>query len=254
VLQLLGFAGLLVCLALAIGLLLGRSFVSVAIGNVFTTVDTTIADGLASIDDATTRLSEGTGRLDELVGELGPLPATSPIPAAVAARVAGAVDSLGPARDRFADARNQARTALRILEATGRTVPEVAVPPGVATALDAADERLTRIDSALSGMRSSARATAGDVAAAATSLRDAVTSATDTARTLRGEVDGLRLRLVDVNVTIDRVLWLGTGALLAIVGYVALLNAIIVWLARRRPKAAPAVAVDPGAVGPNPGP
>jgi hypothetical protein len=132
-------------------------------------------------------------------------------------------------------------------------VPPVAVPPGVATALDAADERLTRIDSALSDMRSSARATAGDVAAAATTLRDAVTSATDTARTLRSEIDGLRLRIVDVNVTIDRVLWLGTGALLAIVGYVALLNAIIVWLARRRPKAAPPLAVA-AAAEPSPGP
>ena len=52
-------------------------------------------------------------------------------------------------------------------------------------------------------------------------------------------MDDLRVRIADVHVSVDRVLWLGTGALLAIVGYVALLNILIVWLARRRPNAAP---------------
>ena len=52
-LQLLGFAGLAVCIALAIGLLIGRSWVGVAVGDVFIAADTSISNGLASIDDAT---------------------------------------------------------------------------------------------------------------------------------------------------------------------------------------------------------
>jgi hypothetical protein len=38
------------------------------------------------------------------------------------------------------------------------------------------------------------------------------------------------------------VLWIGAGALLLVVGYVALLNVLLIWLARRARRAA----ADPG--------
>jgi hypothetical protein len=243
-LQLIGFAGLLVCIALAIAILLGRTWIGVAVGNGFTTVDTTIADGLASIDDATARLGAGVGTLDELLGQIGSLPASSAVPAAVAARVSQVVDAYTPARDRYVEARAKARAALSYLDSMGRVVPGVEVPTGVTTALAAADDRLVSIDTALVGLRGAARGTAGDVAAAATGLRDGIATAVDAARSLRSSVDDLRLRIADVHTTVDRVLWLGAGALLVVVGYVGLLNALITWLARRRPKAV----VDAGVV------
>jgi hypothetical protein len=233
VVQLLGFAGLLVCIVLAIGILLGRTWIGIAVGDGFSTVDTTISEGLASIDDATTRLSEGGETLDALVAQLGPLPATSPIPAAVAARITEVVDAAAPARDRYVEARSQAEAAVRYLELAGRVAPDVEIPTGVSTALATADERLAGIDTALVTLRSAARATAGDVAAAATAMREAVTRAVDAGTSLRAEVDRLRTRIGDVHASIDRVLWLGAGALLAIVGYVALLNLLVIWLARR---------------------
>ena len=236
ILQVIGFAGLLVCIVLAITILLGRAWVGVAVGDAFTTVDTTIADGTASIDDATARLGAGVGMLDELLGQIGTLPASSAVPAAVAARVSQVVDAYTPARDRYVEARTKARAALDYLEMFGRVTPGVEIPSGVSTALTAADERLVAIDTALVGLRGAARGTAGDVASAATSLRDGIATATDAARNLRTAVDGLRLRIVDVHAGIDRVLWIGAGAVLAIVGYVALLNVIIIWLARRRPR------------------
>jgi hypothetical protein len=254
VLQVLGFAGLLVSIALAIAILLGRTWVAVAVGDVFTTADTTIANGLASVDEARSRLTTGAGTLEQLVTDVGRLPATATIPAAVAARVSQAVESYAPARDRYVEARSQAQAALRYLETASRVVPGVQIPSGLSTALAGADERLVRLDSALTALRGAARATAGDVAAAATTLRDAVTAAADSASNLRTQVEDLRVRLTEVHSGVDGVIWLGTGALLAVVGYVALLNAIIVWLARRRPKAAPAVAIEPGPVEPDPGP
>jgi hypothetical protein len=250
-LQILGFAGLIVCLALAIALLAGRSFVSVTVGDVFVTADTSISNGLASIDDARNRLTGGATSLDELVGSLGSVPATAVVPAAVAAKVSSVVDSYAPARDRFVSAREQARAALRYVEAASRFVPGITVPTGVNDALVAADDRLTRIDGALEGIRGAARATAGDLAAAATSLRDAASSAVDTARTLRTQVETLQGRLVDIHAGVDRILWLGTGALLAVVGYVALLNILIIWLARRRPRSA--TAAEPVAIEASPG-
>jgi hypothetical protein len=236
VLQLIGFAGLLVCLALAVSILVGRTWVSVAVGDAFTSADTSIETGLARIDDARARLAQGAGTLDELLTELGPLPATSPIPAAVAARVSQVVDTYAPARDRYVEARSEAQAALLYLQLARGAAPSVEIPPGVSDALSEADDRLARIDSALTGLRSAARATAGDVAAAATTLRDAVTTAAESAGTLRTAVDGLRVRIDDVHGSVDRVLWIGTAGLLAIVGYVALLNLLLVWLARRRPR------------------
>jgi hypothetical protein len=247
VLQLIGIVGLLVCVALAVAILAGRAWVGVAVGDAFTTVDTTIADGLASIDDATTRLGAGVGALDELLGQIGTLPASSPIPAAVAARVSQVLDSYTPARDRYVEARSKAQAALDYLELSGRLTPGVEVPPGVAAALATVDDRLATIDTALVGLRGAARATAGDVATAATSLREAIAAATDAGGNLRTQVDGLRLRIADVHTGIDRVLWLGAGAVLAIVGYVGLLNVIVIWLARRRPKS-PAGEVERAAI------
>jgi hypothetical protein len=243
VLQLLGFAGLLVCVVLAVGILLGRTWIGAAVGDAFMTIDTAIADSQISIDDATARLGTGAGTLDELLGQIGTLPASSPVPAAVAARVSQVVDGYAPARDRYVEARAKARAALDYLESIGRVVPAVEIPPGVAAALAAADERLASIDTALVGLRGAARGTAGDIAAAATRLRDGIATATDAARNLRSSVDGLRQRITEVHASVDRVLWLGAGGLLLVVGYVGLLNALIIWLARRRPK----VAIDEAA-------
>ena len=253
VLQLLGLAGLIVCIALVIGILAGRAWIGVAVGDGFTTVDTTISDGLASIDQATARLTDGRTALGQLLDDLGPLPSTSPIPAAVAARITQVVDAAAPARDRFVEARSQAQAAVGYLQLVARVAPDVQLPTGVNGALANANDRLARIDSALLTLRSAARATAGDVAAAATGMRDAVSSAADSATGLRTEVDGLRTRVADVHTSVDRVLWIGAGALLLIVGYVALLNVLVIWLARRG-RRAPAVERDPAVLEGTPGP
>jgi hypothetical protein len=239
-LQLLGFTGSAVCLVLAVGILLGRSWVSVAVGDAFVTADSSIADGLLSIDDAAASLAAGTAALDEVLGDLGLLASTAPIPDAVAERISTIADAYAPARDRYVAAREQAAAALRYVQLAARVVPDVELPTGLADALRTADARLTGIDAALAGLRKTARSTVGEAAAAATGLRDAISAAADSARTIRAEADDLRGRITAVNARVDRVLWIGTGGLLLAVGYVLLLNAVIVWVARRRPRIAPA--------------
>lgn len=238
VLQLLGLAGLIVCIGLAIAILAGRAWIGVAVGDGFATVDTTISDGLASIDEAKARLTDGGGALGQLIDDLGPLPSNSPIPAAVAARITQVVDAAAPARDRFVEARSQAQAALGYLQLVTRVAPNVELPTGISGALAKADDRLTQIDDSLATLRSAARATAGDVAAAATRMRDAVSNAGEAATGLRTEVERLQTRIADVHSSVDRVLWIGAGALLLVVGYVALLNVLLIWLARRARRAA----------------
>ncbi|HET9084769.1 MAG TPA: hypothetical protein VFN41_10250 [Candidatus Limnocylindrales bacterium] len=242
VLQLLGLAGLIVCIGLAIAILAGRAWIGVAVGDGFATVDQTITSGLASVDQAKSRLTDGRAALGQLLDDLAPVPATSQIPAAVAARITQVVDAAAPARDRFVEARSQAQAALGYLQLVTRMAPNVELPTGISAALANADDRLTQIDDSLANLRSAARSTAGDVAAAATRLRDTVSNAADTATGLRTAVEDLQTRIADVHASVDRVLWIGAGALLLVVGYVALLNVLLIWLVRRARRAA----ADPG--------
>ncbi len=253
VLQLLGLVGLVVCIGLAIAILAGRAWIGVAVGDGFATVDQTISSGLASVDEAKARLTDGRAALAQLIDDLGPLPSNSPIPAAVAARITQVVDAAAPARDRFVEARSHAQAALGYLQLVTRMAPDVELPTGVSAALTTADDRLARIDSALITLRSAARATAGDVAAAATGMRDAVSNAADAAGGLRTEVERLQARIADVHTSLDRVLWIGAGGLLLLVGYVGLLNVLVIWLARRG-RRVPAVEGSAAALEATPGP
>ena len=63
-LRLLGWAGLIICAILALGIIGGRIWVGNALGGIFVTADTAIGDGLTSFDDATARLSDGAASLD----------------------------------------------------------------------------------------------------------------------------------------------------------------------------------------------
>jgi phage shock protein A len=238
-LQILGFVGLLVCALLAGGILVGRAWASDTVGQVFVSADTAIADGLSTIDDARARLAERVAPLDEAISELSAAPAASAVPAAVAARLSSVTDGYAAARDRAVAARAQAESALRIARVASGVVPGFSVPPGVETAVIAVDDRLNQLDAAVQRLRNAALTTASEAVAAAQTLRDAVSSVTDAAGNVRTQVEGLRVTIADAHATVDRGLWVGAGGLLILIAYVALLNALIIWLVRRAPRPEP---------------
>ena len=235
-LRVLGWTGLIICAILALGILGGRIWVGNAIGGVFTTADGAIGEGLASLDDARTRLSEGAANLDAAINELAAAPAASAVSAGIAARLNDLGDRYAAVRDRYVEARAKARSALLLAGVASGVVPGFEIPPAVAPALAAIDDRLTQLDARLRGLRTAASTTASDAVAAAQGLRTAVGTASDAAQNVRAQVEGLRVTIGNVQGGIERVLWIGAGGLLLIVGYVALLNALILWLGRRVPR------------------
>ncbi len=249
-LQVLGFAGLAVCAVLAVGILFGRAWTSDRVGSVFQTADSTIGDALAAVDDAKARLQERLAPLEAVITELGAAPASSPVPAAIAARLSSAADGFAAGRDRIATARAQAQTAVRLATVASGVLPGFDIPPGIATAVAAIDDRVSQLDAALQSLRTAAQTTASEAIAAAQRLRDAVSNAADAASSVRSQVDGLRVRLIDVNGQLDTVIWIGAGGALLIIGYLALLNALIIWLARLAPR----VAAAPGSAANQPDP
>ena len=249
-LQVLGFAGLVVCAVLAIAILGGRAWTSSQVGHVFTTADQTIEEALATVDDAKARLQDRLAPLQAAITELGAAPAASLVPAAIAARLSTVADSYADGRDRIATARAQAQSAIRLATVASGVLPGFDVPPAISNAVTAIDDRVTQLDAAVQSLRTAAQTTAADAVAAAQRLRDAVTNAVDAATGVRTQVEGLRVKLVDVNGSLDAVLWISAGGALLFVAYLALLNALIVWLARRAPR----VEAVPGDTPPPPEP
>jgi len=247
-LRLLGWAGLIICAILALGIIGGRIWVGNALGGIFVTADTAIGDGLTSFDDATARLSDGAASLDAAINELASAPAASAVSAGIAAKLNEVGDRYAAVRDRYVDARERARSALRLASVASGLAPGFDVPAGVAPALAAIDDRLTQLDARLSALRTAAATTAGDAVAAAQGLRTAVGTARDAAQNVRAQVEGLRVTITNVQGGVERVLWIGAAGLLLIVGYVALLNWLIIWLGRRVPR--PEVATASAAASP----
>ena len=130
----------------------------------------------------------------------------------------------------------QGSSALLLAGVASGVVPGFESSSAVAPALAAIDDRLTQLDARLRGLRTAASTTASDAVAAAQGLRTAVGTASDAAQNVRAQVEGLRVTIGNVQGGIERVLWIGAGGLLLIVGYVALLNALILWLGRRVPR------------------
>ena len=254
VLQVFGLIGLIGSLVLGAGILLGRSWASDTVGQVFVVADTSIGEGLATYDDAAGRLNGRIDDLDALLGLVGSAPANSPVTAAIAARIASATDGYAAIRDRYVQARERAQAALRTLAIANR-IPGLEVPTDLSDSLANVDSRLTQVDAAVTALRTAASGRAGDLAAAVTAFRDRLAGVQELTQTVRDRIVALQDRVTVVHGRVDSGIWLGAGALLVVVVYVALLNLLIIWLARKRPKAvvAPAatVAAEPASAVPS---
>jgi hypothetical protein len=247
-LQTLGWIGLILSILLAFGILLGRIWVGGTIGQVFTSADVAIGIGVAGLDQASSRLNDGLATLDSTVSELASAPAGSAVPAGIAARLTDIGDRYAAIRDRYVDARAKAASAISLAQAASGLLPGVTVDGDSTPVLDAIDDKLTGLDDALRSLRTAAATRASDAVVAAQTLRGTVAGVADAATAVKARVVRVQTTLDDAQSTIERVLWIGAGGLLIIVAYLALLNGLIIWLARRArpdPVLAPATPVEP---------
>jgi hypothetical protein len=233
--QVAGIVGIVVCLLLAGVVLLGRAWLADGLDQVFAAGDAAFETGIATIDEAGARVADRTAELNDLVGALEATAADSPVPAALAARVVSLGDRYDELRERYVALRDRIRSAVRYVRLVDRLVPAVTLPAEPAAPLAELDARITALDERISSLRAPAfvAGKAQDVAVAVSGLRSRAGELVASAGTVRTAVVDMRAKVAEVGGSIDMLLWIAAGGVLFVLAYIAILNGVIVWLARR---------------------
>ena len=221
--------GLVLCLFLAIGILIGRSWLADQAAGVFDSIDTAIGRGNTVVAVTTGRLQERVADLDSLVADLSTTAATSAVPTVIAERATSIADRFNEIRDGWVQIRARIDAALETLAQVDRALPFIDLPAGPTEELAALDQRLAEINASVAQLRTGATAQVRAVVAGATGLRGAVDRVADAGTRIEAGLAEVEDRLDRAQGTVETVMWITTAVLLLLVGYVALLN----WLLLR---------------------
>lgn len=226
--RLFAWIGLALTVVLAIGILLGRGWLAGYVDDVFETVDGAVANGSTVVALTTGRLEERVADLDALVGDLGTTASTVTVPPAIAERATGIADRFSQIRDSWVAVRARIDAALGTLAQIDRALPFIELPPGPTEQLAALDQRIADIDANITALRTGATSRVGDVVAGATALRGAVDRVAEVGTRIEEGLAAVEDRLDRAHGTIDTIMWLTTALLLVLVGYVAVLNVLLI--------------------------
>jgi hypothetical protein len=226
--RLFAWIGLALTVVLAIGILLGRGWLAGYVDDVFETVDGAVANGSTAVALTTGRLEERVADLDALVGDLGTTASTVTVPPAIAERATGIADRFSQIRDGWVAVRARIDAALATLAQIDRALPFIDLPPGPTDQLAALDQRIADIDANITALRTGATSRVGDVVAGATALRGAVDRVAEVGTRIEEGLAAVEDRLDRAHGTIDTIMWLTTALLLVLVGYVAVLNVLLI--------------------------
>ena len=233
--QIAGIVGIVVCLLLATLVLLGRAWLANGLEQVFAAGDAAFETGIATIDEAGTRITDRAAELNGVAVAVAATAVDSPVPAALAARVVSLGDRYDELRERYVALRDRIRSAVRYVRLVDRLVPAITLPPEPTGPLSEFDARIVALDQRISNIRAPGLATAKaqEVEAAISGLRTRADELAASAVAVRTAVVDMRAKVADVGGSIDMLLWLATGGVLLVIAYIAILNGVIVWLARR---------------------
>ena len=177
--RLFAIIGLFACLVLAIGILIGRGWVSDQVDGVFASVDDAVARGQTVVAVTTGRLEERVADLDTILADISTVAETATVPAALAERAATIADRFSQIRDGWVAIRARIDAALETLAQVDRALPFVDLPTGPTEELAALDQRIAEIDTDIAGCARAWRRGSPTSKAAATALRGAVDRVAD---------------------------------------------------------------------------
>ncbi|HYH92485.1 MAG TPA: hypothetical protein VD763_04935 [Candidatus Saccharimonadales bacterium] len=231
--EIFGMVGLVLCLLLAIAIIIGRSWVADQVDGVFDSVDDAVGRGTMVVAQTTGRLEERVADLDVLLTDATAAAGAVTVPPAIAERAAGIADRFGAIRDGWVAVRARIDAALATLAQIDRAIPFVDLPDGPTEELAALDQRITEIGQTVERLRGDARANVQGVVDGATALRGAVARVSEVGVRLGVGLAAVQDRIDRARDNVSLVLLLTTGGLLFLVGYVALLNGLLVRTGRR---------------------
>ncbi len=236
-----GVIGIVLFVALAVVMLLGRGWATSTVDDISAGVDAKMAQVEPMIDEASTKVSEINGRVGALTDAAN----------ALAAQAAASPDLLGGIRDQLAnlqsrylefratysDLRETATTALGRLQVIDRLIPGFDIPQEPIDALAALDARMQELDAKIMDVSAvvtdgPVQKVAGVVAEKAALLQAGLTkgaAALDAAQTRLAE---LRAQVASTADTINLFISIGSILLFVLFLYFALLHYVLFHVGR----------------------
>ena len=233
--QVAGVVGLVVCVVLAIGIILVSGRISDSIGGVFESADRQIERGSTIVELATDRVRERVTDIDDFIGNASAITPGANIPPALAARATAIADRYDAVRNQFAELRARVESGLETVRQVASLVPFIDLPTLPTEELAGLDARLQQFDDNVSRLREAGVASVAveRVVEGATNLRGAIDGVADLGGRIQTRLDEAQIRLDQANARLDGYLWILTMILLLLVAYIAILNGLVIWLARR---------------------
>lgn len=235
--QAVGIVGIVVCLALAVGVLVGRGWLVTQVDAVIASVDDQLAKGIPLLAQADTAVTQVSATVTD-VGDAATAVtnATNPAPALVqglSAKVSAVSERYLPLRAAYADARANVVSTLDRLQTLDRLVPGVSVPQGPVDAVASLDTAIRTVDSSVMlilGANTGAKA-AVETAAVVAETTPKVEAALADVQTRLGEAEArlgeVRTQLADTGATIDRLITVVSLVLILALLYVAFLHFVL---------------------------
>jgi hypothetical protein len=225
--QVAGVIGIVVCLALIVGVLLGRGWATDSVTQLATGVDAKVALAVPLMDRASAKVSEVSGRVGALADAATAVAALPGPGAELRIALRSALNRVSERylelRTTYGDVRQAAGGALDRLETLERLLPGFALPQGPVDALTRLDAGVQELDATVMGL-ADAIPDSGPIAAVATAAATRATEAQAKLQAVNGVVDDARTKLGEVRAkvasTADTV---NTGITLGAIGTILLL-------------------------------
>jgi hypothetical protein len=235
--QVVGVVGIVVCLALVVGVVIGRGWAVDQVEAVAATIDDNLARGEPLIAAAAEKVGDVQARFDVLGEAASALAASdNPAPGLVAAlsdRLSGVSERYLALRDGYADVREQIVTAIDRLETLDRLIPGITIPQGPVDALAALDARVQELDAAISpiigenGMVDSIQGAAGRITERVAQAEALLTQVEAGLEAAEAKLAETRAQVEDTAATLTTVISIGSLVLVVLLLYIALLHWIL---------------------------
>ena len=203
--QVAAIIGIVVSLALVVGVLLGRGWLLNKTDDVAATIDGGLAKGVPLLDNASARVSQVSGRVGAVADAASAL-AANPNPApglseALAAQLAPISDRYLALRASYTNVRTTVGSALDRLNTLDQMLPWFSIPQGPTDALATLDARVQEIDATVTDLL--ATPGAGAVQAAAAAIATKATNVQTGLTSVNAAIDQASARLAALRVNVQ---------------------------------------------------
>ncbi len=235
--QVVGIVGMVVCLALVVGVLLGRGYVMGAASTVAGALDAAVARAEPLLDKAATKVETVAQRAGEAAAAAE---AIALDPNATPAGLQAVLDRLGAVslrylelRGTYAGAREQVVSVLDRLAVIDRFVPGVSVPQGPIDALASLDDKARAVDAPIVGLIDAGvavqavNATAGAIAEKARAVEAGLGEITTGINDVQGRLENLRAEIARVADTVSTLVTVIAIVLIVVLLYLTLLHLVL---------------------------